>query len=326
MFQQLFQLYYLKDLDKLGNYEGINMASTHDYIKDIRNENIKIYINGKFYHRSEAKISVFDSGFLLGDGVWEGIRLHEGTLIHLDTHIDRLFDGARSIAMKMHLTKMEIINAIWLTLIENNMKSDTHIRLIVSRGIKSTPYQHPKVTISDPTIVIIPEYKRPNKDVIDKGIRLVSVQTRRDSGVQDPKINSLSKMNCISACIEAEKLGAEEGLMLDSHGFVSTCNSTNFFIVVNNEIWTSKGEHCLNGVTRGAVIDLCQRNNILVLEKNFRIKDVYNADEAFVTGTFAGVIPVIEIDGKNMSKGSKGHLTNQIQSWYTDDIKNLSQI
>ena len=322
MFQQLFQLYYLKDLDKLGNYEGINMASTHDYIKDIRNENIKIYINGKFYHRSEAKISVFDSGFLLGDGVWEGIRLHEGTLIHLDTHIDRLFDGARSIAMKMHLTKMEIINAIWLTLKENNMKSDTHIRLIVSRGIKSTPYQHPKVTISDPTIVIIPEYKRPNKEVIDKGIRLVSVRTRRDSGVQDPKINSLSKMNCISACIEAEKLGAEEGLMLDSNGFVSTCNSTNFFIVVNKEIWTSTGEHCLNGVTRGAIIDLCRRNNILVYEKNFGIEDVYNADEAFVTGTFAGVIPVTEIDGKNMGKGSKGQLTKQIQIWYTNDIKN----
>lgn len=322
MFQQLFQLYYLKDLDKLGNYEGINMASTHDYIKDIRNENIKIYINGKFYHRSEAKISVFDSGFLLGDGVWEGIRLHEGTLIHLDTHIDRLFDGAKSIAMKMHLTKIEIVNAIWLTLKENNMKSDTHIRLIVSRGIKSTPYQHPKVTISDPTIVIIPEYKRPNKDVIAKGIRLVSVQTRRDSGVQDPKINSLSKMNCISACIEAEKLGAEEGLMLDSNGFVSTCNSTNFFIVVNKEIWTSTGEHCLNGVTRGAIIDLCRRNNILVYEKNFGIEDVYNADEAFVTGTFAGVIPVTEIDGKNMGKGSKGQLTKQIQIWYTNDIKN----
>ena len=322
MYQQLFQLYYLKDLDKLGNYEGINMASTHDYIKDIRNENIKIYINGKFYHRSEAKISVFDSGFLLGDGVWEGIRLHEGTLIHLDTHIDRLFDGARSIAMKMHLTKMEIINAIWLTLKENNMKSDTHIRLIVSRGIKSTPYQHPKVTISDPTIVIIPEYKRPNKDVIAKGIRLVSVQTRRDSGVQDPKINSLSKMNCISACIEAEKLGAEEGLMLDSNGFVSTCNSTNFFIVVNKEIWTSTGEHCLNGVTRGAIIDLCRQNNILVYEKNFGIEDVYNADEAFVTGTFAGVIPVTEIDGKNMGEGSKGQLTKQIQIWYTNDIKN----
>jgi len=300
------------------------MASTHDYVKDIRNENIKIYINGKYYHRSEAKVSVFDSGFLLGDGVWEGIRLHNNRLIHLDSHIDRLFDGAKSIAMEIQMSREEIINAIWATLKENKMKSDTHIRLIVSRGIKSTPYQHPKVTISPPTIVIIPEYKRPNKEVIDKGIRLVSVQTRRDSAVQDPKINSLSKMNCISACIEADRLGAEEGLMLDPHGFVSTCNSTNFFIVVNNEIWTSTGEYCLNGVTRGSIISLCKENNINVIEKNFLIEDVYNADEAFVTGTFAGVIPVVEIDGKIMSKGSKGRLTKEIQDWYINDIKNLA--
>ena len=297
------------------------MASTHDYVKDSRNDNIKIYINGEYYHRSEAKISVFDSGFLLGDGVWEGIRLHNNKLIHLETHIDRLFAGAKSIAMEIHLSKEEIINAIWSTLKENNMSSDTHIRLIVSRGIKSTPYQHPKVTISTPTIVIIPEYKKPNKDVIDKGIRLVSVQTRRDSAVQDPKINSLSKMNCISACIEAESLGAEEGLMLDPHGFVSTCNSTNFFIVVNKEIWTSTGEYCLNGVTRGTIINLCKENNITVYEKNFLIQDVYNADEAFVTGTFAGVIPVIEIDGRIMSKG---YLTKELQNLYANDIKNLS--
>ena len=297
------------------------MASTHDYVKDSRNDNIKIYINGEYYHRSEAKISVFDSGFLLGDGVWEGIRLHNNKLIHLETHIDRLFVGAKSISMKIHLSKEEIINALWSTLKENNMSSDTHIRLIVSRGIKSTPYQHPKVTISTPTIVIIPEYKKPNKDVIDKGIRLVSVQTRRDSAVQDPKINSLSKMNCISACIEAESLGAEEGLMLDPHGFVSTCNSTNFFIVVNNEIWTSTGEYCLNGVTRGTIINLCKENNITVYEKNFLIQDVYNADEAFVTGTFAGVIPVIEIDGRTMSKG---YLTKELQNLYANDIKNLS--
>ena len=297
------------------------MASTHDYVKDSRNDNIKIYINGEYYHRSEAKISVFDSGFLLGDGVWEGIRLHNNKLIHLETHIDRLFVGAKSIAMEIHLSKEEIINAIWATLKENNMSSDTHIRLIVSRGIKSTPYQHPKVTISTPTIVIIPEYKKPNKDVIDKGIRLVSVQTRRDSAVQDPKINSLSKMNCISACIEAESLGAEEGLMFDPHGFVSTCNSTNFFIVVNNEIWTSTGEYCLNGVTRGTIINLCKENNINVYEKNFLIQDVYNADEAFVTGTFAGVIPVIEIDGRIMSKG---YLTKELQNLYANDIKNLS--
>ena len=279
------------------------MASTHDYVKDSRNDNIKIYINGEYYRRSEAKISVFDSGFLLGDGVWEGIRLHNNKLIHLETHIDRLFTGAKSIAMEIHLSKEEIINAIWSTLKENNMKSDTHIRLIVSRGIKSTPYQHPKVTISTPTIVIIPEYKKPNKDVIDKGIRLVSVQTRRDSAVQDPKINSLSKMNCISACIEAESLGAEEGLMFDPHGFVSTCNSTNFFIVVNNDIWTSTGEYCLNGVTRGTIINLCKENNMTVYEKNFLIQDVYNADEAFVTGTFADVVKDSPAEDAGMQEG-----------------------
>ena len=293
------------------------MASTHDYVKDNRNENIKIYINGEYFHRSEAKISVFDSGFLLGDGVWEGIRLHNNKLIHLDYHIDRLFDGAKSIAMDIILSKEEIIKAIWSTLKENDMISNTHIRLIVSRGIKSTPYQHPKVTIGPPTIVIIPEYKKPNEQVIKKGIRLVSVETRRDSLVQDPKINSLSKMNCISACIEAEKLGAEEGLMFDPHGFVSTCNSTNFFIVMNNEVWTSTGEYCLNGVTRGSIINLCKENNISIHEKNFFIKDVYNADEAFVTGTFAGVIPIIEIDGR---KKDKGPFTKKLQELYRNDI------
>ena len=296
------------------------MASTHDYVKDLRNEDIKIYINGEYHHRSEAKISVFDSGFLLGDGVWEGIRLHNNKLIHLEYHIDRLYDGAKSIAMDIHLSKKEIINAIWSTLNENNMSTDTHIRLIVSRGIKSTPYQHPKVTISFPTIVIIPEYKKPNKEVIDRGIRLVLVETRRDSLVQDPKINSLSKMNCISACIEAEKLGAEEGLMLDPHGFVSTCNSTNFFIIAkNNEVWTSAGEYCLNGVTRGSVITLCKENNIPIHEKNFLMEDVYSADEAFVTGTFAGIIPVIEIDGIKINKGP---MTKKLQELYTNDINN----
>ena len=297
------------------------MASTHDYVKDIRNEDIKIYINGEYHHRSEAKISVFDSGFLLGDGVWEGIRLHNNKLIHLEYHIDRLYDGAKSIAMEIHLSKKEIIDAIWSTLNENNMITDTHIRLIVSRGIKSTPYQHPKVTISLPTIVIIPEYKKANKEVIDRGIRLVSVETRRDSLVQDPKINSLSKMNCISACIEAEKLGAEEGLMLDPNGFVSTCNSTNFFIIKNNEVWTSTGEYCLNGITRGSIINLCEKNNISVYEKNFLIDDVYNADEVFVTGTFAGVIPVVEIDGRKINKGP---LTKKLQELYHNDINDLS--
>lgn len=293
------------------------MASTHDYINDKRNEDIYIYINGAFFHRSEAKISVFDSGFLLGDGVWEGIRLHNNKLIHFDNHIDRLYDGASSIAMEIHLTKKEIKAAILKTLKKNNMISDTHIRLIVSRGLKSTPYQHPKVTVSDPTIVIIPEYKKPNEETFNKGIRLASVKTRRDFTVQDPKINSLSKMNCISACIEAEILGVDEGLMYDPNGFVSTCNSTNFFIIINSEVWTSSGEFCLNGVTRGSVIKLCKDNNITVHEKNFSIEEVLDADEAFVTGTFAGIIPVVEIDGVTFKKGD---FTKRLSNLYRNDI------
>ena len=293
------------------------MASTHDYINDKRNDDIYIYINGEFFHRSEAKISVFDSGFLLGDGVWEGIRLHNNRLIHFNNHIDRLYDGARSIAMEIHLTKKEIKAAVLKTLKKNNMISNTHIRLIVSRGLKSTPYQHPKVTVSDPTIVIIPEYKKLNEETFDKGIRLASVKTRRDFTVQDPKINSLSKMNCISACIEAEILGVDEGLMYDPNGFVSTCNSTNFFIITNNEVWTSSGEFCLNGVTRGSVIKLCKDNNIIVHEKNFSIEEVLNADEAFVTGTFAGILPVVEIDGVTFKKGD---FTKRLSNLYRTDI------
>ena len=300
------------------------MASTHDYIKDSRNENILIYINGKYFTRSKASISVFDSGFLLGDGVWEGIRLHNNRLVHLKEHINRLFDGAQTISLEIHMTKDEIINAIWETLKKNEMKTDTHIRLIISRGIKSTPYQHPKVTISPPTIVIIPEYKKPNELVINNGISLALVQTIRDNSVQDPRVNSLSKMNCISACIEAEKLGSDEGLMLDPKGFVSTCNSTNFFIVVKNEVWTSTGEYCLNGVTRGSIISLCKENNINVYEKNFLIEDVYKADEAFVTGTFAGVIPIIKIDSKTMSNGLIGPTTKELQKLYLKDIENMN--
>ena len=296
------------------------MASTHDYIADKRNKDILIYINGKFFPRSEAKISVFDSGFLLGDGVWEGIRLNNNNLIHFDEHIDRLYAGADAISMKIQLNKNELKDAVKLTLKKNKMNSDTHIRLIVSRGIKSTPYQHPKVTIGDPTIVIIPEYKKPNKEVFDTGIRLASVQTKRDKMVQDPKINSLSKMNCISACIEADRLGVDEGLMFDPNGFVSTCNSTNFFIIKEDEVWTSTGEYCLNGVTRGSVIRLCKNNNIKVSEKDFSINDVYNANEAFVTGTFSGIIPVVEIDGHNFTIGP---LTKTLSSLYREDIERI---
>lgn len=300
------------------------MASTHDYDIDSRNKDIQIYINGEFYLRSEAKISVMDSGYLLGDGVWEGIRFHNGHLVHLDRHLDRLYEGAIAIEMNIQISKDEMITALKKTLEKNRMTSDVHIRLIVSRGIKSTPYQHPKVTVGKPTIVIIPEYKKASPKLKIKGITLGTVKTIRDNRTQDPRINSLSKHNCIAACIEAEKLGVDEGLMLDPNGYVSTCNSTNFFMISNKEVWTSNGQYCLNGVTRSSVIDICKRNNLPIKEKEFSVKDVHGADEVFVTGTFAGIIPVTSVDGLVIGNGTRGPLTQQLQTWYELDLENMS--
>ena len=296
------------------------MPTTHDYYEDPRNKDIQIYINGEFFHRSEATVSVLDSGFLLGDGVWEGIRLHEGKLLHFDAHMDRLFNGAELISLPINLNRNELHQAIQKTLDKNQMESDVHIRLIISRGLKKTPYQHPKVTLGDPTIVIIPEYKVANQDVARKGIRLASVETIRDYRVQNPNINSLSKHNCIAACIEAEKKGADEGLMFDPNGYVTTCNSTNFFIIRSGELWTSTGEYCLKGITRSTVISICKQNQIPIHEKNFSIDDVYTADEAFVTGTFAGITPVVEIDGRQINNNLRGELTKTLQNYYKDQV------
>lgn len=301
------------------------MASTHEYDFDRRNDDIQIYINGQYFHRSEAKVSVMDSGYLLGDGVWEGIRLHKGHLIHLDEHLNRLYSGAEAIAMDIGISRQDMTSAIMETLGKNEMESDVHIRLIVSRGIKKTPYQHPKVTIGRPTVVIIPEYKKASEKVKENGITLATVKTLRDNRTQDPRINSLSKHNCIAACIEADKLGVDEGLMLDPQGFVSTCNSTNFFIVRDGQVWTSTGEYCLNGVTRGSIIRLCKEYDVPVFEKNFILNDVHTAGEVFVTGTFAGVIPVISVDGITIGDGTRGPLTESLQDWYALDIESLAQ-
>ena len=268
--------------------------------------------------------SVFDSGFLLGYGVWEWIRIHNGQIVFLTEHMERLYAGANAIGMDIGVSSEELTNKIMETIEANQMYSDVHLRLIVSRGLKSTPYQHPRVNIGGPTIVIIPEYKIVTEDSKEKGLELVSVNTIRSSNLtQDPKINSLSKFNCIQACIEADRLGADEGLMLDKNGYVSTCNSTNFFIVQKSEVWTSTGEYCLNGVTRGAIINLCNSNNIQVHEKNFIMDDVYAADEAFVTGTFAGVLPVTKIDEYILSHGKKGSTTDRLQNLYSMEINNL---
>ena len=300
------------------------MASTHDYEIDSRNDNIQIYIDGQFFPRTDAKVSVMDSGYLLGDGVWEGIRLYNNHLIHLEKHLERLYEGAETIQMDIGISKSEMKSAIEKTLKKNEMISDVHIRLIVSRGIKSTPYQHPKVTIGHPTIVIIPEYKKPNPELKIEGITLGTVSTIRNNLTQDPRVNSLSKHNCIAACIEADKMGVDEGLMLDPDGYVSTCNSTNFFMIKSNEVWTSNGQHCLNGVTRHSVIDICKKKQIPIKEKQFSINEVHEADEVFVTGTFAGIIPVRSVDGNTIGNGTRGPLTEQLQTWYEIDIETMS--
>jgi len=297
---------------------------THSYLKDNRNKSIKIYVNGKILPRKDASISVFDSGFLLGDGVWEGIRLLNGELVSLDEHIERLFFGAKNLDINIGFSRKELIKIIYKTLNANNMKNNVHIRLIVSRGLKKTPYQHPNANIKGSTIVIIPEYKKADKKINIKGINLVTVKIRRGtSDTQDPRLNTLSKLNCILACIEADKAGADEGIMLDINGNVSTCNSTNFFIIRKGEVWTSKGMYCLPGITRKIVINLCKENNIPIYERDFSIEHVHTANEAFVTGTFAGIIPVINVDGYKISNSVRGELTHRLQKYYAKKLIRL---
>ena len=295
---------------------------THDYEDDPRNRDILIYVNGELKKRSEAMVSVFDSGFVLGDGVWEGLRLHNGKIAFADLHLKRLYDGAKTLDMEIGLSRDQLHAAILETTRANAMTSGVHIRLMVTRGLKATPYQDPRVTIGEPTIVIIPEYKSPLPETETRGMKLFTVHVRRGyPDIQDPKLNSHSKINCITACIQAAKAGADEALMLDPHGFVATCNSTHFFIVRDGEVWTSTGDYCLPGITRGNIVQLCRDNDIAVYEKNFSLSEVYTADEACVTGTFAGVAPVGEIDGRRIGNDLPGPITKRLQGLYKQLIE-----
>ena len=294
------------------------MVSSHDFVNDKRNKNIKIYINGKFYKRKDAKISVFDSSTMLGDGIWDSLRYHNNNFIFLKEHLDRLYKDAKLIDLKIHLTRKKLSEALIKTIKINKMKTDVHLRIIVSRGIKSTPYQSPKVTISKPTIIIIPEYKKPDIKAYKKGLKLVTVKTIRGPiNVQNPQINSLSKLNCILACIEANKKNADEALMFDINGNVATNNSTHFFFVKNKTVFTSTGKYCVTGITRQKIIDLCKKNKIKVKEKNFKLNEVLNADEAFCTGSFAGIVPVNQINKKKYSL-KKNPITKELSNFYNN--------
>ena len=292
------------------------MSSSHDYKQDKRNNNIKIYINGKFFLRKNAKISVFDSSVMLGDGCWDSLRFHNNKFIFLNEHINRLYKDAKLIDLKIPLKRKELINALNKTISVNKMITNVHLRIIVSRGIKSTPYQSPAVTISKPTIIIIPEYKKPDINIYKKGLKLVTVNTiRGPKNVQDPQINSLSKLNCILACIEANKKGGDEALMFDINGNIATNNSTHFFYIKKNIVFTSTGKYCVTGITRQKIIDICKKNKIKVKQQNFKLKEVMTADEAFATGTFAGVMPISQINKKKLVI-KKENLTFKILNLY----------
>ena len=293
--------------------------SMHD-VSDPRNAAILINVNGELKPRAEAAVSVFDSGFMLGDGVWEGLRVHQGKAAFLDRHLDRLFEGAKAIAMDIGLSREELTTRLYETLDANGMDEGVHIRLMVTRGVRATPYQDPRVVVGGPTIVIIPEYKEPDPGIYERGLKLFTVHVRRgDPAVQDQKINSHSKLNCILASIQATQAGADEALMLDPHGFVATCNSTHFFIVRRGEVWTSSGKYCLGGITRGLTLEIAREAGIAALENDFSLTDVYGADEAFVTGTFAGIVPVREVDGRQLT--CRGPMVERLQKLYADRIE-----
>ena len=298
----------------------------HDFVYDPRNADVLISINGELKHRDEATVSVFDSGYLLGDGVWEGLRVKDGAVAFLDEHLKRLYAGAKTIDMDIGLSKEELTQRLFGCLKAQDMSDGVHIRLMVTRGIKKTPYQGPRFTITKPTVVIIPEYKAPVPEVIEKGLSLFTVHVRRTGPAeQDQKLNSHSKLNCILACIQADKAGADEGLMLDADGFVATCNSTHFFIVRDGEVWTSPPDYCLGGITRGNIIRVCEEAGIKVREKRFSLFDVYSADEAFVTGTFAGVAPVSTVDGRLLCEG-RGPMVERLQQLYLQKITRESAL
>lgn len=292
--------------------------TTHDALEDPRNADIRIYVNGEIVHRDDAKVSVYDSGFMLGDGMWEGMRLYNGTWAFFDEHMDRFFDSCKAVNLDVGMDRAGIARAMRMTAEANDMHTDVHCRLMLTRGVKAKPFQHPSLSRSGPTLVIIMEHSKPADALQSRGIRLATVpQVRGLPMSQDAKYNSHSKLNCVIACLQAEQAGADEALMLDPHGFVNTTNACNFFIVRRGAVWTSTGDYCMKGVTRQKVIDLCRANDIPVFEKNYSLYEAYGADEAFLTGTFGAQTPVCEIDGKPIGDGTRP-ITQRLRGLYKE--------
>jgi len=294
---------------------------THNAVQDDRNDNILIYVNGELFPRNEAKISVFDSGYLVGDGIWEALRVHDDVLVFLDEHLNRLWQAAATVGMDLKMTREELTDKLWQTLHANDMHNGVHVRFMVTRGTKKTPSQDPRMVLSGPNLVIIPEYKLASSETRNRGVTLFTSTIRRGSpDYLDPRLNCHSKLHEVMALVQAIEAGADEALMLDIHGFVATCNATNFFMVKNGEVWTSTGQYCMNGITRGKIIKVSNDNGIPCYQKNFSLFDVYGADEAFVTGTFGGLTPVVRVDGRVIGNGKPGAMTEKLSALYEAEV------
>ncbi len=295
---------------------------THNAVADERNDKVLIYVNGDLMLRDQASISVFDSGYLIGDGIWEALRLHEGVLVFLDEHLDRLWQAAATVSMDLKMSREDLTAALWRTLNANDMHDNVHVRFMLTRGIKKTPSQDPRLVVSGPNLVIIAEHKQASPESKESGVTLFTSTIRRGSpDYLDPRLNCHSKLHEVMALVQAIEAGADEALMLDIHGFVSTCNATNFFMVKNGEVWTSTGQYCMNGITRAKVIGACRKHDIPCFQKNFSLFDVYGADEAFLTGTFGALTPVKAVDGRTISEGVFGPMTRRLEALYRDEIK-----
>ena len=291
--------------------------TTHSAVPDERNAVVLIYINGEYFRRDEARISVFDSGYLVGDGVWEGMRLHHGRFAFLDRHLDRLFQGLATASIDIAMDRGGVTALLQEVVDRNGMTDGVHARLMITRGDKKTPSQHPANLVSGPNIVVIAEYKQADRAVLTHGIGLFTASIRRPPpNTLDQRLNVHSKLHEVIALIEATDAGADEALMLDTTGAIATCNATNFFVVSGGEVWTSTGEFNLPGITRGAVLEVAREAGIPTSERRFFLEDVYGADEAFVTGTFGGLTPVIEVDGKVIGDGSPGPMTARLRQLY----------
>lgn len=299
-----------------------SQTSSQAYQADARNEHVLVYVNGQFVPRVQASVSVFDAGYVCGDGVWEGVRLVNGQVISFDAHIDRLLEGARTIAMEIGLDRKQLKEVITETFRINGMQDGAHARLMITRGVKRTPNQDPRFIVGKATVVCVAEFKVVDPESKKTGGLKLQTSTIRCStpDVFDLRLNSHSRLNFIQALIQAINVGADEALMLDPNGFVSSCNSTNFFVVRHGELWTSSGRYCFNGITRATVLRLAREAGITVRECDFTLAETYAADEAFVTGTLGGLTQVAFIDGRPLPTQGMGMLTQRLAALYQDYI------